>query len=168
MAEGVGFEPTAQGLPVHGISSAAPSAARSPLRSCDMVSSVQRPTVERQSPAQPLRRQRRMAEGSVFEPPRDLLGPYPISNQTPSTGLGHPSAHRQRRRLSKPPRSSPAPSPASTPPTPSTRWFRRPSSSSRYSDSTAPALGSRAPYTTRASRPFTIAPLHIGHGSTVT
>src|SRR5262247_1818221 len=31
MAEGVGFEPTAQGLPVHGISSAAPSAARSPL-----------------------------------------------------------------------------------------------------------------------------------------
>jgi hypothetical protein len=32
MAEGVGFEPTAQGLPAHGISSAAPSAARSPLR----------------------------------------------------------------------------------------------------------------------------------------
>src|SRR5437870_235514 len=31
MAEGAGFEPAAQGLPVHGISSAAPSAARSPL-----------------------------------------------------------------------------------------------------------------------------------------
>src|SRR6266545_1671091 len=33
MAEGVGFEPTVQ-LPVHGISSAAPSATRPPLRSC--------------------------------------------------------------------------------------------------------------------------------------
>jgi hypothetical protein len=31
LAEGPGFEPGAQGLPVHGISSAAPSAARSPL-----------------------------------------------------------------------------------------------------------------------------------------
>ena len=31
LAEGAGFEPAAQGLPVHGISSAAPSAARSPL-----------------------------------------------------------------------------------------------------------------------------------------
>ena len=35
MAEGVGFEPTAQGLPMHGISSAAPSAARSPLQDLD-------------------------------------------------------------------------------------------------------------------------------------
>jgi hypothetical protein len=33
-----------------------------------------------------------MAEGRGFEPPRDLLGPYPISSRTPSTGLGHPSA----------------------------------------------------------------------------
>src|SRR3989338_2347190 len=65
MAERVGFEPTAQGLPVHGISNAAPSAARSPLH---------------------------LAEGRGFEPPRDLLGPYPISSRTPSTGLGHPSA----------------------------------------------------------------------------
>src|SRR5207247_11391061 len=32
LAEGAAFEPAAQGLPVHGISSAAPSAARSPLR----------------------------------------------------------------------------------------------------------------------------------------
>src|SRR5262249_9663443 len=32
------------------------------------------------------------AEGRGFEPPRDLLGPYPISSRTPSTGLGHPSA----------------------------------------------------------------------------
>src|SRR6266850_845962 len=31
LAEGPGFEPGAQGSPVHGISSAAPSAARSPL-----------------------------------------------------------------------------------------------------------------------------------------
>src|SRR5881296_1549461 len=34
----------------------------------------------------------RLAEGRGFEPPRDLLGPYPISSRTPSTGLGHPSA----------------------------------------------------------------------------
>ena len=33
-----------------------------------------------------------LAEGRGFEPPRDLLGPYPISSRTPSTGLGHPSA----------------------------------------------------------------------------
>ena len=74
MAEGVGFEPTAQGLPMHGISSAAPSAARSPLLD-------QGPRVEN------------LAEGRGFEPPRDLLGPYPISSRTPSTGLGHPSAN---------------------------------------------------------------------------
>src|SRR5882762_9678493 len=35
---------------------------------------------------------RKLAEGRGFEPPRDLLGPYPISSRTPSTGLGHPSA----------------------------------------------------------------------------
>src|SRR5712692_4925563 len=75
MAEGVGFEPTVQ-LPVHGISSAAPSATRPPL----------------------LRRHVRyllaakLAEGRGFEPPRDLR-PYPISSRTPSTGLGHPSAN---------------------------------------------------------------------------
>ncbi len=34
-----------------------------------------------------------LAEGRGFEPPRDLLGPYPISSRTPSTGLGHPSAN---------------------------------------------------------------------------
>src|SRR6266566_7717759 len=42
LAEGPGFEPGAQGLPVHGISSAAPSAARSPLRVSDP-SGLQRP-----------------------------------------------------------------------------------------------------------------------------
>src|SRR3989442_2221504 len=78
MAEGVGFEPTAQGLPVHGISSAAPSAARSPLRAHT------RPAAAAASD--------NLAEGRGFEPPRDLLGPYPISSRTPSTGLGHPSA----------------------------------------------------------------------------
>src|SRR3972149_6170915 len=36
----------------------------------------------------------RLAEGRGFEPPRDLLGPYPISSRTPKTGLGHPSANR--------------------------------------------------------------------------
>src|SRR6266850_5376681 len=79
LAEGPGFEPGAQGLPVHGISSAAPSAARSPLLVSD---------------SSDLRRRswKKLAEGRGFEPPRDLLGPYPISSRTPSTGLGHPSA----------------------------------------------------------------------------
>src|SRR2546426_12838010 len=34
----------------------------------------------------------KLAEGRGFEPPRDLLGPYPISSRTPPTALGHPSA----------------------------------------------------------------------------
>src|SRR5438477_9621233 len=93
MAEGAGFEPAAQGLPVHGISSAAPSAARSPLRvSARTALRVLRPNVERRRRAPPLRRQIQLAEGRGFEPPRDLR-PYPISSRTPSTGLGHPSAH---------------------------------------------------------------------------
>src|SRR6266508_3094004 len=73
MAEGVGFEPTAR-LPLHGISSAAPSATRPPLRPCPCASELRS----------------KMAEGRGFEPPRDLR-PYPISSRTPSTGLGHPS-----------------------------------------------------------------------------
>src|SRR5713101_6017171 len=75
MAEGVGFEPTVQ-LPVHGISSAAPSATRPPLQA----------DIARAEP----RAAMKMAEGRGFEPPRDLR-PYPISSRTPSTGLGHPS-----------------------------------------------------------------------------
>jgi hypothetical protein len=76
MAEGVGFEPTVQ-LPVHGISSAAPSATRPPLLvGCWL---------------HPDRGPGKMAEGRGFEPPRDSR-PYPISSRTPSTGLGHPSA----------------------------------------------------------------------------
>src|SRR5262249_16603536 len=67
----VGFEPTVQ-LPVHGISSAAPSATRPPL------------------PLLSCRYGKNMAEGRGFEPPRDSR-PYPISSRTPSTGLGHPS-----------------------------------------------------------------------------
>src|SRR5262249_26560731 len=39
---------------------------------------------------------KKLAEGRGFEPPRDLLGPYPISSRTPSTGLGHPSAYLER------------------------------------------------------------------------
>src|SRR4029079_18314193 len=73
MAEGVGFEPTVR-LPVHGISSAAPSAARPPLRVIV-------------TPEGAIK----LAEGRGFEPPRDSR-PYPISSRTPSTGLGHPSA----------------------------------------------------------------------------
>src|SRR5882724_8152026 len=90
MAEGVGFEPTVQ-LPVHGISSAAPSATRPPLRV------------------------RILAEGRGFEPPRDSR-PYPISSRTPSTGLGHPSASsirdfaRVRRSYTAPRPLPPAPS----------------------------------------------------------
>ena len=64
---------------MHGISSAAPSAARSPLLVSDS------PTLRR--------RLEKLAEGRGFEPPRGLLGPYPISSRTPSTGLGHPSAY---------------------------------------------------------------------------
>ena len=84
MAEGVGFEPTVQ-LPVHGISSAAPSATRPPLPS------------GRRDGSRRITQNRRfvtrlnLAEGRGFEPPRDLR-PYPISSRTPSTGLGHPSA----------------------------------------------------------------------------
>src|SRR5215467_851561 len=63
---------------MHGISSAAPSAARSPL-----LVSGSRNFGDRLD---------KLAEGRGFEPPRDLLGPYPISSRTPSTGLGHPSA----------------------------------------------------------------------------
>jgi hypothetical protein len=44
-----------------------------------------------------------------------------LKSRTPSTGLGHPSASHQRRRRSKNSRSSAALSPASTPPTVSTR-----------------------------------------------
>src|SRR5262249_47653177 len=101
VAEGAGFEPAAQGLPVHGISSAAPSAARSPLR-VHVASAI-------------AVRAEHLAEGRGFEPPRDLLGPYPISSRTPSTGLGHPSANRYRR-LSKNSVTSFAHSVARTPP----------------------------------------------------
>jgi hypothetical protein len=69
LAEGVGFEPTAQGF--------APRTAF--------------PVPHLRPLGHPSRE--RMAEGRGFEPPRDLLGPYPISSRTPSTGLGHPSAH---------------------------------------------------------------------------
>src|SRR5438128_520474 len=51
-----------------------------------------RPLGHPSSEARSARSQRRLAEGRGFEPPRDLLGPYPISSRTPSTGLGHPSA----------------------------------------------------------------------------
>ena len=61
-----------------------------------------------------------LAEGRGFEPPRDLR-PYPISSRTPSTGLGHPSANRYRRRVSKNSRNSAALSSASTPPRTGTR-----------------------------------------------
>ena len=115
MAEGVGFEPTVE-LPLHGISSAAPSATRPPLlHHCDLLLRItctasigQHHTVtqQRDTPAYTsadcpnrlaprstwLRHvEDKLAEGRGFEPPRDLR-PYPISSRTPSTGLGHPSA----------------------------------------------------------------------------
>src|SRR5205085_6493041 len=90
MAEGAGFEPAAQGLPMHGISSAAPSAARSPLR--EQRTRVPRWGASGRSGGSLPPTLNRLAEGRGFEPPRDLLGPYPISSRTPSTGLGHPSA----------------------------------------------------------------------------
>src|ERR1700745_1349624 len=71
MAEGVGFEPTAQGF--------APRTAF--------------PVPHLRPLGHPSRREK-LAEGRGFDPPRDLLGPYPISSRTPSTGLGHPSADR--------------------------------------------------------------------------
>src|SRR3989440_8819493 len=69
MAEGVGFEPTAQGF--------APRTAF---------------PVPHLRPLGHPSRGEKLAEGRGFEPPRDLLGPYPISSRPPSTGLGHPSA----------------------------------------------------------------------------
>src|SRR5438034_7101027 len=105
MAEGVGFEPTVE-LPLHGISSAAPSATRPPLpislmcfkpnlglhSPADTISRQGCPTLGRWSPAKAPRGTKvKLAEGRGFEPPRDLR-PYPISSRTPSTGLGHPSA----------------------------------------------------------------------------
>src|SRR5439155_764405 len=84
-------------------------------------------------------------------------------------GPDAPGAGRvvQGRFASKNSRSSALHSPARTPPTASTRWPWRPSSSRRWSDTTAPAFGSRAPYTTRATRAWTAAPQHIAHGSSV-
>src|ERR1700741_2174660 len=111
MAEGVGFEPTVR-VPVHGISSAAPSAARPPLRV----------TVTPEGAI-------KLAEGRGFEPPR-ALRPYPISSRTPSTGLGHPSAS-QYQYVPRPPADHPPPprplSPrsAQVPPAPTTRRAAR-------------------------------------------
>src|SRR5258708_38814437 len=129
MAEGVGFEPTVQ-LPVHGISSAAPSATRPPLRA---------------SPAL-LPEGANLAEGRGFEPPRDLR-PYPISSRTPSTGLGHPSGPSHDRLALKNSVSSAAHSALRTPSATTTSWFSRGSSSNRYRLRAAPAFGSDAPYT---------------------
>src|SRR4029453_1241925 len=89
-AEGVGFEPTVE-LPLHGISSAAPSATRPPLPTRPTLrlrASTIRPSVP---PSPRGAMEEILAEGRGFEPPRDLR-PYPISSRTPSTGLGHPSA----------------------------------------------------------------------------
>src|SRR5215475_6099634 len=118
MAEGVGFEPTVE-LPLHGISSAAPSATRPPLlhhRDLILCTFSARPCAAAMAPTippapmrsgrihlsglpqpsrprstKPRHIQDKLAEGRGFEPPRDLR-PYPISSRTPSTGLGHPSA----------------------------------------------------------------------------
>ena len=82
--------------------------------------------------------------GTFWAPIRFRVGRLQPGSATPP--------RTQRRLVSKNPRSSAALSASSTPPTADTRWFRRASSSSRCSDSTAPAFGSSAPYTTRARR----------------
>src|SRR4029450_11426843 len=89
MAEGVGFEPTVE-LPLHGISSAAPSATRPPLPTSPTLR-LRASTARPSALSPPKAFERNLAEGRGFEPPRDLR-PYPISSRTPSTGLGHPSA----------------------------------------------------------------------------
>src|SRR3989449_9322170 len=75
MAEGVGFEPTAQGFAPR---TAFPVPHLRPLGHPSWIAPKE------------------LAEGRGFDPPRDLRGPYPISSRTPSTGLGHPSANRSR------------------------------------------------------------------------
>src|SRR5215469_1366477 len=47
-------------------------------------------------------------------------------------------------------------------------WFNRESSHKRYSDFTAPALGSKQPKTSRRIRACKIAPTHMMQGSRVT
>src|SRR4029434_244257 len=86
-------------------------------------------------------------------------------------GEGDPGSGRalaaQRRFVSKNSRSSAVHSSASTPPWSSPGCLRGGASSSRYTDSIAPARGSGAPYTTRARRAWITAPQHIAHGSSV-
>jgi hypothetical protein len=116
MAEGVGFEPTAQGFA---------SCTAFPVPHLRPLGHPSDPVGE------PPHAQQRMAEGRGFEPPRDLR-PYPISSRTPSTGLGHPSASSYDRRLdSKNSRSSAALPASCTPPVTSARWLSRVSPSSR-------------------------------------
>ena len=97
MAEGVGFEPTAQGLPAHGISSAAPSAARSPLHG------------------------RIWRRGEDLNPRGTFWAPIRFRVGRLQPGSATPPRIVQRRRLSKNSRSSATLSSASTPPTASTR-----------------------------------------------
>src|SRR5947208_16298475 len=81
MAEGVGFEPAAQGFAPR---TAFPVPHLRPLGHPSWIAPKE------------------LAEGRGFEPPRDLLGPYPISSRTPSTGLGHPSANSTSSRVKEP------------------------------------------------------------------
>ena len=55
-----------------------------------------------------------------------------------------------------------------TPPTTSTRWFKRDSFAKSSTDPQAPAFGSLAPKTTRGIRARIIAPRHMAQGSSVT
>jgi hypothetical protein len=76
--------------------------------------------------------------GTFWAPIRFRVGRLQPGSATPPRIVN-------RRRLSKNRRSSVALSAARTPPTAATWWFSRPSPSSRYSDSTAPAFTSAAP-----------------------
>jgi hypothetical protein len=75
---------------------------------------------------------------------------------------------RQARRSAKNARNRSPLSVARTPPSTSGRWFSRLCRSRSPTDPPIPALSSQAPKTTRSSRPSTIAPAHIAHGSSVT
>src|SRR5207244_1783590 len=76
--------------------------------------------------------------GTFWAPIRFRVGRLQPGSATPPR-IAHD------RFVSKNPRSSAPHSLARTPPTVSTRWLKRASSSSRWSDSTEPALGPAAP-----------------------
>src|ERR1700687_2846664 len=97
---------------------------------------------------------------------RDIKGDM-ITLGRHSGGLGDPAPADYPRLVRKNSLSRLPHSAARTPAVTATWWLSRASSSSRKRLSTAPALGSAAPYTRRAIRACTSDPQHIAQGSTV-